>query len=329
MFTALLALFLPLLAGLIAGRTRMFESKDALIVLTRFALAVAFPALIIASWIDPRQGIDIAPSALLLVFVGPLVGTLLALAMGGPHRGSVALVALFGNSSFLGLPLAEAVFGPEAIPAASLAMIVHAALGVLIGIPLVRRDVTTVSPGSRASPGSAWKALRSNPLLWAPPLGMALRLLLAAVALSDHTVTIYFVDALRTLGRSSGPVGIFVLGLFLSRRIAAWPLASLLVTWRYILARLVLPPALTLLVGALLVDQDSLDPKAFRVLVLQASTPAAISTFAMVFEVQAEASAHGSGGGASEEVAKAIVVTSLLAVFTMAFFLALAVHVSP
>lgn len=107
MFTALLALFLPLFAGLVVGRTQMFESKDALIVLTRFALVVAFPALIIASWIDPRQGIDIAPWALVLVFVGPLIGTLAALALGGKHRGAVALVALFGNSSFLGLPCAN------------------------------------------------------------------------------------------------------------------------------------------------------------------------------------------------------------------------------
>lgn len=324
MFTALLALSLPLIAGLVVGRTQMFESKDALIVLTRFALVVAFPALIIASWIDPRQGIDIAPWALVLVFVGPCIGTLAARAMGGKHRGSVALVALFGNSSFLGLPLAEAVVGPQAIPAASLAMIVHAALGVLIGIPLVRRDVT-----SSSASGNAWKALRSNPLLWAPPIGIALRFLLLGVGFSDHSVTISFVDALRALGRTSGPVGIFVLGLFLSRRIAAWPLRSLLVTWRYIVARLLLPPALTLLLGALLVAHDSLDATAFRVLVLQAATPAAISTFAMVFEVESAAGADASRPSASEEVAKAIVVTSLLAVLTMALFFALAVRLSP
>ena len=320
MFTALLALALPLFAGLIFGRTRMFESKDALVVLTRFALVVAFPALIIASWIDPRQGIEIAPLALVLVFVGPLVGTLAAHLMGGPHRGSVTLVALFGNSSFLGLPLVEAVVGPAGIPAASLAMIVHAALAVLIGMPLVRRDATSDAPSV-----SAWGALRANPLLWAPPLGIALRFLLIALQQSDHPVTLSCVDALRTLGRTSGPVGIFVLGLFLSRRIAAWPLRSLFVTWRYIVARLLLPPAFTLLVGTWLVAHEWLDSTAFRVLVLQASTPAAISTFAMVFEVEAET----RNTGASDEVAKAIVVTSILGVLTMAFFYALAVRISP
>ena len=320
MLTALFTLSLPLLAGLVFGRTQMFESKGALVVLTRFALVVAFPALIIASWVDPRQGIEIAPLALVLVFVGPVIGMLAAHLMGGRHRGSVALVALFGNSSFLGLPLVEAVVGPEGIPAASLAMIVHAALAVLIGMPLVRRDATTDAPSV-----SPWSALRANPLLWAPPVGIVLRLLLIAVGQSDHPVTLSCVDALRTLGRTSGPVGIFVLGLFLSRRIAAWPLRSLFVTWRYIIARLLLPPALTLLVGAWLVAQNWLDSMAFRVLVLQASTPAAISTFAMVFEVEAET----QRAGASDEVAKAIVVTSVLGTLTMAAFYFLAVSLSP
>jgi predicted permease len=319
--SALAALAFPVLLGALAGRARLLErsadtASEAVGPLNRFALLIAFPTLVVAAWLDPerRMRIDGALALAATVAMGAGVGAAWALGdrtVGGtrlPSRGALALVALFGNSAYLGLPLTAAVLGPEALGPASFVVALHVAVSVTVGGYLLARW-----SGRDASGRVVLRKLASSPLAWSPLVGLGLAALRDAAGLAGHPALAAAHAALDGIGRTASPLGLFVLGLFLARprdevRV---PVASDLA---FGLVRLVVAPLAALVAGRVL----GLGPDALRLVVLLSGVPAAISTFAM---------AHDAGVQ-PERVARAIVTTTLLSAATIPAMLWLSARIA-
>jgi len=324
-WTALFALALPLGLGLACARGRWLESptlSDGQLVaaLNRFALLVAFPALVVASWIDPIRPTRLEPGLALAAILGLAGGVAIALVVGRrsgpsrdggdsrdagvPSRGALALIALFGNSAYLGLPLVTALIGPDILRRASFVVAIPVAASVTAGSYLLAREGSrTVT--SRELAG----VLAASPLAWSPLLGAALALSLAHLDLSSHPFTEASFGALHALGRTASPLGLFVLGLYLGAPRSSGTLSN--PTARadvaFVAIRLFVVPACTLAAGLALRAAGLLDDEGVRLVVLLSAMPAAISTFAMAHERGVE----------PERVARAIVTTTLVSALTV------------
>ncbi len=320
MWSALLALALPLGLGLACARGRWLESpalsgEQLVAALNRFALLVAFPALVVASWIDPVRPTRLEPGLGLAAIVGLGGGVAAALVVGArrdapsrdsrlPSRGALALVALFGNSAYLGLPLVTALIGPGVVGRASFVVAIHVAASVSVGSVLLARD------GSRALTGRQLaRVLAASPLAWSPIVGALLSLALARLGLASHPLTEASFTALHGLGKTASPLGLFVLGLYLgaarSGGTGSEPTARS--DGAFVAIRLLVVPACTWVASLALRAAALLDEEGVRVVVLLSAMPAAISTFAMAHE-------HGVEPA---KVARAVVTTTLAATLTI------------
>jgi predicted permease len=333
-WTALLTLALPLGLGALAARTRLLEGPtgggDPIGALNRFALLVAFPALIVAAWLDPTRRMRLDHGLALVTLLGLAAGLGASWLLGGrgvagarlPARGALALVALFGNTAYLGLPLVAAVLGPEAMGSASFVVALQVTLSVTLGSYLLARW-----SGREARGPALVRKLASSPLAWSPVAGAALAQARDAAGLAEHPAAVAMHTALDAVGRTASPLGLFVLGLFLA---APAPhearegvgtsaevlsrAARLAGDAAFAAVRLVAVPLATLAASALCVRAGLLTRDGARLAVLLAAVPAAISTFAMAHEAGVEPA----------RVARAIVTTTLLSLATLPLFLWLA-----
>ncbi len=289
---AVLGLLLPLGFGVLAGWRRWFaDPAVALDALNRFALTVAFPALVVVALASgelptgPAAWLAVPVSVGLSLLPLPLVHRL------GARSGTVGLVLVFGNVAYLGLPVVEAVFGPSAMGTASLFVGLHIALSMTLGPWLL-------ASGLRWEGGDGLAGLLRQPLLWSPVVGLLLRAL-GPAGQSAAAV-------LAPLGRAAGPVALFVLGLYLfgeRRRVARVDAA----TWVHVLAKGVWAPLVSLGVMLALRRWAGASDELVRVAVVLAAMPPAVTTFSIAREL----------GGDEARVAQAIVVGTLLAALTV------------
>jgi len=321
---ALVTLLCPLVLGVLARHGRWLEtstliSPQAMAALNKFALTIAFPALVVASFLDPSRQPTLRWPILLLAAAPLLVGVGVSLVLGGrvvggetlPSRGALSLVALFGNAAYLGLPLVGALLGEDHLALASLIVSVHVAMTVTLGTALLERE------GGGTDAKRLARQLITSPLAMSPIVGVLLAGCLDALELDTHPLVHAGFRALDVLGKTASPLGIFVLGLFLGARAPSLerPRGQL----AFALVRLFVVPAATLALALSLSSAFAITRDEVRALVLLAAMPAAISTFAMVEEA----------GGDSEPVARAIVTTSLASIVTVPAWLALADAVAP
>jgi hypothetical protein len=305
--SALTSLLLPLVLGVAGGRggwltaRRDLTTESAIAVLNRFALLLAFPALVVASFLDPARGAAAIGWPLLVLASAPLLtGALVGAALGGrrigrallPSRGELTLVALFGNSAYLGLPLVAALVGPAAVPLGSVVVSMQVALTVTLGTAMLRADARTTPAGPRVC--EVARTLLASPLAMSPLVGLALGAGLRALGLAAHPGTLALFHALDTLGKTASPLG-------------------------FALLRLVVVPGATLLLALVLSVAVRIPHDTLRTLVLLAAMPAAISTFAMAEDAGAD----------REAVARAIVTTSVLSLGTLPAWLAIVERLGP
>jgi predicted permease len=297
------AVLLRVLAlGFSAGALRWFPSPPAAIAaLNRFALMLAFPALIVSGLASDSLALPAGPGFYLVHGLAASGQVLAALALTRVHealrrgRGAIAMAALFGNIAYLGIPFATAVLGPRASGLASLAAALHIVIAMTIGPLLLLRH-----SGAGPRPlGSILATVARQPLVWAPLVGLALR----AAPLAPRSL---LVDLITPLGASAGPVALFMLGLYLHanrgrlRRVGAEVAATCLL-------KLLVYPALALVSAAVLAAFAPLLPLERQVVVLVAAMPVAITTFSLAEE-------FGTG---REVVASSIVASTLLALVTL------------
>ncbi len=288
----LLQLAVPALLGVLAGRAGLFAApRQAVDVLNRYALTIGFPALVLLGVLSTSE-VPSSP-AFWLIWPAALAGLLAGVRVLAPpaDRGSLALVASFGNVAYLGLPFAVVVLGPAIEGPASLAVSVHVALSVSLGPFLLERW----SGGDGVPWRQAAGGVLRLPLFWAPVVG-----LLAQLGPADVRAAV--VPWLSPIASSAAPVALFVIGLYVFLERKRLSSVDRSVVW-HLGTRLLAAPLVVGGLALLATKLGLLDPRHAVLHVLLASTPVAISTFAI-----ADRAGHGQ-----DRVARAIVGSSVAA----------------
>ena len=167
----LLGLASPALFGALCGAAGLFaRPSDAIATLNRYALTIGFPALVALG--VARAELASAGSAgfWLLWPVAALIGLALIRRFGATSAAPLALVFVFGNVAYLGLPFTRAMLGDDAGVIAALLVAVHVSIAVSLGPYLLR------AWSGRDTEGALRRVLKT-PLVWAPLAGVALRAL--------------------------------------------------------------------------------------------------------------------------------------------------------
>ena len=300
-------LALPALLGFASARMRLIRDVPSAIgALNVLALYFAFPALVARSLADSNFTLPTQWGFWLVVPLSQVLIVTTAVLLSRALReseaaGTLALVGLFGNVAYLGLPYVSAVHGPELAGVAALAVALHVAAAVSLG-PLLL---------VRWGGGQAQLSVRrvfTQPLLWAPVVGLAAR------ALPDGPREAGLA-LIAPLSAAAAPIALFMLGLYLYQQRAA----LFRVHWNtsaHVALRLLLAPVLTALLCLVAATLDAIQPEHTAVLILLAGMPAAITTFSFAREFDI----------GQQRIAATIVQSTLLAVVSLPALAWLASH---
>lgn len=293
-----------------AGPTALREGDGvaAMRVLNRYALYVAFPALIFAELTNPALTLPSGPNfyvthaaafALQLAVLAALASVAgRVLGRPGVAPGPVMLTGAYGNIAYLGIPFCAAVLGDGAAGIAALSASLHVTLGVGFGPWLL---VAKSDNGGGALMVSLRRIARL-PLVWAPLVAVTCRWLPEPV-----------IDPLRAtvspVGASAGPVAMFMLGLYLHAEPwrGVWTDGAL---WGVAAAKLCVYPAVFAVLVVWIFPVGVMEQ---NVMILQAGMPTALTTFALASEL----------GTGQCTAAGAIVLTTLLSLVTLPIWAAM------
>lgn len=295
-------LLLPALLGVIlASLGRPKSPRAAIEGLNVFALYVAFPALVVRGLMDWRVEM---PGQLSFYVMWPIA---LVVALGGlgiwrrvrgdrgGRAGMLALSLAFGNVAYLGLPYVLALAGESVKGAATLAVSIHVVGAVTVGPWFYMRWASD----AQQSLATSARRLLSQPLFWAPWVGLGLRWLSIP---QRQTIDGW----ISPFASSAAVVALFMLGLYLYDQRAYFrrlPLAL----WGSLLMRLCVMPMLVLCLSVAMVQFGWLVSEDAVVHVMLASMPVAITTFAIANDV----------GKAPEEIASLIVWSTGASLITL------------
>jgi predicted permease len=307
MFFKILPLLLLIATGTLAGAVGLFGDRQrAITVLNRYALYIAFPALIVAGLGDPSLQPPDGIGFYLVHILGFIVVTGVAWVTGSlgalrGQRGTIVLCTIFGNIAYFGIPFCQRFLGDAAAGMASLSAAIHVAMAMLLG-PLL--FLLGNKKSARQSQNPVLAVLK-QPLVWSPVVGLATRFL-------DGPVQQYWLDLTDTIGGSAGPVALFMLGLYLwHNRRAVFGFD------RHSMAILILKLAVYPLVvwGLVLGLQSTVELGSIeaQVAILMAGMPVAVTTFSISEEFQ-----HGQ-----KTTAGVILVTTVVSIFTLPLIAAL------
>lgn len=196
------------LAGV--GLQRSAVGGRARAALWAFSFWVLAPVLVLTAFltIELDRGLALAVAAAglgnWLVF-GAAYAYAAAVTRDRDERGCLALVGAFGNTGYLGLPLALLAFGPGGVADA----VVYDRLGWIVPVTAVTTAVARTHGvhGDAVDPGTRLRALLQNPPLAALAAALLLRALGAPAPWAD--------DLRDVAAVAIGPVGFLLLGLSL------------------------------------------------------------------------------------------------------------------
>ncbi len=261
--------------GYLAGGLRVFpHPDDAIDTLNRYALYFGFPLLIFQGFCNPKMALPQQPGFYLfhlMVAVVLIVGVgLVTKVSRALHnvRGNLVLGTLFGNVAYLGIPIGLQLLGPQQEGLLLLSVSLQVFLAMLLG-PLF---LLLWSPQQR-SLRSVGTTLLKQPLLWAPVLGFAARLL-------PSTWTTSLAKPLSFFASSAAPVALFLLGLHIwvhqsqLRRLQRYVFVLLL-------SKLLVVPGVFVGLGWWFVSQGWITPNEWQVTLCLSLMPTAITTFSI------------------------------------------------
>jgi predicted permease len=221
-YTNVLLVILPLFAlilfGYICKRTRLLHVTDAP-VLNRFVLCVSLPALIVYALLS--RHLNIAFVKLPIIFwLSDILVLFLALAAAwslkwtDPEKGTLILQSLFGNTGYIGYPMATALL-PSVFPAA----VIIDQVGM--SVPLYPGAIVLgamLGRGKSQGMGSSVMGVFKSPTFLAMVVGIGLALVphsffphtLAAQKLGKMAM-----DLLKIVGGATIPVVLIAVGLLL------------------------------------------------------------------------------------------------------------------
>lgn len=269
-FLAILPIFLVIGAGFGLAKLQIAKNRWNA-PLNSFVYYVALPALIIQGFISLEIHTAalfgaLAQSAIVILVAGLLCAALSKLIPVEPKtQATIFLTAIFGNTIFLGIPLAERLI--PAIPQNAVATIavVQFAIALIVALLFLERGLLTTQKKSHLI-----SHLVRNPLIISLFIGVIF-LFLPPIDLVEKTL-----DApLRLLAQTASPLALFALGSFL----AAHRLKSKIYLGVFLATamKLVLLPLL-FIVAAYLVHLD-FDYASLNILL--AATPTAVTAFVL------------------------------------------------
>ncbi len=249
---------------------------------TRLSMTLGVPCLIFSALMKT----DIDPAALAAVSLASLLGyaalTLIFWGlthMMGLDRRTYLAPLIFGNTGNLGLPIALFAFGEAGLGYAVVIFAVMAVLSFTFGLWLV------------AGGGSPWKALR-EPMVGATLLG-------ALFLWQGWQTPVWVTNTLDLIGQMAIPLMLITLGVAVAR---ITPGGVGRAVWLSLL-RVGLCVGVAVLAGRWF----GLDPTALAVLILQLSTPVAVTSYMLAEKYGADA----------PQVAGLVIISTLMAVITL------------
>ncbi|QHQ36874.1 AEC family transporter [Algicella marina] len=255
---------------------------------TRLAMTLSVPCLIfvalVETEIDPKALRDTAIATLVAYSVlGAVLFGICRLARLDVRTFWAPLT--FGNTGNLGLPLALFAFGSEGFGFAVVIFAIMAVLSFTIGIYAV-------------SGGGSLMNVVKEPIVGATLLG-------GVFLVMDWSLPQWSMNTLDLIGQIAIPLMLITLGVAISRLQPGAVLRASVLS----VVKLVLCFAIAYWAGL----QFGLGPVALAVLVLQVSTPVAVTSYMLAEKYEAD----------STEVAGLVVVSTLLCVFAIPVILAL------
>ena len=284
--------FIVVGSGLLLGRAFTID----LAALNRVALYAAVPALVFSSLSTSNVslgnvGVLLSANALFLAGMG-VVAWIAALPLARATRRGLMATSMFGNAANIMLPVTLFAFGDEGLQRA-LVLYVFSAVALFTLGPFV------LGARGGASRRRFLVSVLRLPVLWAAMLG-------AAVNLLGWGVPLPLERGVGLLGNAAIPIVLITLGLQIQRTgLRAPSYANLLGAG----LKLFLGPLVGFAAGWLLGARD-LD---LAVLTLLAAMPPAVNTFMLALE-------FGTDG---EEVARTVILSTLLAIASITGVLAL------
>jgi predicted permease len=254
---------------------------------TRLAMTLSVPCLIFTALmktrIDPAALSQLVMAAILAYGLLTVVAFLLVRGMGLDSRTYLAPV-IFGNTGNLGLPLALFAFGEAGLGYAVVIFAIMAIYSFTFGIWLVTGD------------GASLKTLK-EPMVWATLLG-------ALFLVNGWQTPDWMTNTLELIGQIAIPLMLITLGVAVARLHPAGFGRAVLLS----VLKAAISVAIAVAVGLWL----ELAPIPFAVLVLQISTPVAVTSYLLAEKYEAD----------SESVAGLVVVSTLVSVITIPITLA-------
>ena len=265
-------------AGYLVTR-RGWMPLEAITGLNSFVLFFALPCMLFRYGAGSPVGQLLNPAALLVYLVAALMlaAAAVRLSLNEQVRWNDAafgaLVAVFPNTGFMGVPLLVALLGAQAAGPAAATMLVDMVVTTSLCIAASRWDAAGAH-GARVAARQALRGVASNPLPWAILAGVAASAVgLALPAPVDRTLAL--------LADAASPVALFTIGAVLARaqivaaRQAHPPMPAR--DWLpLVLVKLLLHPLLVWAIGSLAIALGlPLAPDTLLVLVLVAALPSA------------------------------------------------------
>jgi malonate transporter and related proteins len=305
--TTVLPIFALIFAGWLVRRLGVL-GPHATTELNRFVVYLALPALLFdviahAQWSDVWQPGFIAAFAIGVALVFALT---IAVRLRRPrHLADAAIDGLnagYGNTGFVGFPLALVALGREALAPTLIATIITVCILFAVAIVLIETGLQTEKRRRHLFIKVGGSLLR-NPLLVAPVLG-------AIFPLAGLAVPVPAESFLKLLGGAASPCALVALGLFLAAKRETTEQdigsAALLVSFK-----LVLQPAVTWIMATAVFG---LSPLLTHVAVLLAALPTGTGPFMLAEFYQREA----------DITSNVILVSTAASVLTLSGYLALA-----
>ncbi len=275
--SAILAVVLPvfaiILSGFLCGRFKLLGdgSSEAL---NKFVYWVALPALLFRAMVNVDLKV-LFDWGFLGAYVGAQAVTLvLAMAVGyWLFRNSFAeaamngMNAIYGNTGYMGIPLAMAAFGTASTVPTIITVVVNSAVVVALTTILIE-VAQNRGAGAVGVIKDVGRALGGNPMLVAPVTGI----LWASTGLGLATPVDNFC---QILGAAAGPCALFAIGLFLVGKPISEGLGEVSVNF---VMKLAVQPLVT---WWLAVSVFEVDPLWVMVGILMAALPTGAGSFVL------------------------------------------------
>jgi predicted permease len=271
-------------------------------VLNKFALHVALPALILVSIARMEFSlardlpIIVANSAVLLSSYVVAIGIGKVFRLRAVAFRTLFICLAFGNVAYMGIPILEQLYGPDVLPSVSLIVSVYIFWVFTIGVGYLEYNAHKRT--KKAVFVNVVKKLCSDTLL----ISVAIGLVFSLFRIPFPSV---IAQGLDMVASSVTPVVLVVIGLFMGYSekgtVRDWiPVVG------FVAVTLVLLPALVFL-GVKLLNYD---PVVFKLTILEAAMPLAITPFALADEYGLDKSF----------IARSIVLSIVFSIVTIPFW---------